>query len=290
MWIPLILGSAFFLALYDLAKKESVRENEVLRVLFWATLAGSSAFIAYVAATGHLAEVVHPDARAFGLTIVKTLIVSSSWVFTYYALRGLPITIATPIRASAPAWVFMGAACLYGEIPNWIQAAGMLLTFAGYFAFSVAGKFEGIDFFRNRHVWLAVCGMFLSAASGLWDKFILQKVGVPRLTMQFWFQIDLVVVYGMMLIVQRIVGIQRTKFQWRWTIPLVGILLAVADWLYFAGIAVPDVPISVASLMRRVSVVITFVLGAKFFRETNLRRKGIALAMIVLGVALLCVK
>ena len=63
---------------------------------------------------------------------------------------------------------------------------------------------------------------------------------------------------------------------------------AGADWLYFKGLAIPGVPISAASLMRRFSVVITFVLGAKFFHETNLRRKAVALALILAGVVLLC--
>ena len=47
--------------------------------------------------------------------------------------------------------------------------------------------------------------------------------------------------------------------------------------------------IAAGSLLRRFSVVITFVLGAVFFHERNLRRKAIALAAILAGVALLCV-
>ena len=82
--------------------------------------------------------------------------------------------------------------------------------------------------------------------------------------------------------------IDRTRFEWRWTIPATGILLAAADWLYFHGLAIPDVQISVGSLMRRFSVVITFVLGAIVFRERNLKRKGVALAAILAGVILLC--
>ena len=42
--------------------------------------------------------------------------------------------------------------------------------------------------------------------------------------------------------------------------------------------------------MRRFSVVITFVLGAILFHERNLKRKGLALAAILVGVALLCVR
>ena len=87
---------------------------------------------------------------------------------------------------------------------------------------------------------------------------------------------------------QRLLGCARAPFEWRKTIPLVGILLALADWLYFHGLAFPDVPISVASLMRRFSVVITFALGAVFFHERNLSRKSLALGAILLGVLLLC--
>ncbi len=162
--------------------------------------------------------------------------------------------------------------------------------FAGYFAFSWAGKHEGIDFFRNRAVWCAIAGAFCSALSALWDKYIFQVRALPVETVQFVFQIGLVVFYGVALAVVSAAPGQRERgaFEWRWSIPLVGILLAVADWMYFTGISFGGAPISAASLLRRFSVVITFFLGAKFFHETNLVRKAVALAAIVAGVALIC--
>ena len=111
----------------------------------------------------------------------------------------------------------------------------------------------------------------------------------PVETVQFLFQIGLVLVYALILGGQRLLGLHHDRFEFRPTIPLVGVLLAMADWLYFRGLAVPDAPISVGSLLRRFSVVITFVLGAKFFHETNLKRKALALAAILVGVILLCV-
>ena len=128
----------------------------------------------------------------------------------------------------------------------------------------------------------------MSAVSSIWDKFILQKCAIPVETVQFWFQIGLVAIYSLLLTGQRALHIDRHRFEWRWTIPATGVLLAAADWLYFRGLAIPDVPISVGSLMRRFSVVITFLLGAIFFKERNLKRKGIALAAILTGVILLC--
>lgn len=288
MWTCWILASAVFLAFYDLAKKASVRENAVLPVLLLATVAGGGAYVAVLGAAGGIPAALDVSARNLSLICIKSAIVSTSWVLTYCALRSLPITIATPIRASAPAIVFIAAFFLYGEQPTVVQGLGIILVFTGYWAFSKAGKFEGIDFFRSRAVWFAIGGMCMSAVSSIWDKFILQKCAIPVETVQFWFQIGLVAIYALLLAGQRALRIDRRRFEWRWTIPATGILLAAADWLYFHGLAIPDVPISVGSLMRRFSVVITFILGAVFFKERNLKRKGIALAAILTGVILLC--
>ena len=289
-WTVWILLSSFFLALYDLAKKASVRENAVLPVLLCSTCCGCAAFVAGLAVCGKLpAALASVDGRVLWLAASKSLIVATSWVFTFSALRTLPITIATPIRASAPALVFVAAFFLYGEIPSWVQAIGMLAVFGGYFAFSWAGKHEGIDFFRNKAVWCAVAGAGFSALSAIWDKYVFQVAAAPVEPVQLFFQVGLVLVYALMLAGQRLLRLPRARFEFRPAIPSVGILLAAADWLYFRGLAVPDAPISVGSLLRRFSVVITFVLGAKFFHETNLRRKALALAAILAGVILLCI-
>ena len=289
-WTAWILLSSFFLALYDLAKKASVRENAVLPVLLCSTCCGCAAFVAGLGVCGKIPEVISSaSGRALGLAAIKSVIVATSWVFTFYALRTLPITIATPIRASAPALVFVAAFFLYGEVPSWVQAIGMLAVFGGYFAFSWAGKHEGIDFFRNKAVWSAIAGACFSALSSIWDKYVFQVVAAPVETVQFFFQIGLVIVYALILSGLRLLRLPRDRFEFRFTIPFVGILLAMADWLYFRGLAVPDAPISVGSLLRRFSVVITFVLGARFFHETNLKRKALALAAILVGVILLCI-
>lgn len=289
-WTVWILASSVFLALYDLTKKASVAHNAVLPVLFISTCCGCGAYMVVLAASGRFgvaAAGVTPEVAA--LSAVKCGVVGVSWVLTFCALRTLPISIATPIRASSPALVFMIAFLLYGERPAPLQAVGMAAVFAGYFAFSWAGRHEGIDFFRSRAVWYAIGGTAFSAVSAIWDKWLLQVRGLQVETLQFAFQTGLVVLYGAALVVSRLA--RRGKcdaFEWRWTIPFVGILLAVADWLYFSGLVCPDVHVSAVSLMRRFSVVITFVLGAKFFHETNLARKAIALAVVVAGIALIC--
>ena len=307
-WVVWILASAFFLALYDLAKKASVRENAVLPVLLCSTLFGSLALLGFLAATGRLASAFSAlNGRVLWLGLSKSVLVAASWVFTFYGLRTLPITIATPIRASSPALVFLAALFLYGEVPTCLQGLGMLLVFAGYWTFSWAGRHEGIDFLHNRAVWCAVVGAMLSACSSLWDKYIFQVVASPVEPTQLVFQVGLVLVYALCLLPflhqppqppkppkpskppkpPKPPKLPNPSFSFRWPIPFVGILLVFSDWLMFNGVSIPGTPVSVAALLRRFSVAITFVLGALFFHETNLRRKGLALVLVLAGIALL---
>ena len=255
-WTSLILASAVFLALYDLAKKASVRDNAVLPTLLISTCFGCVAYVAGVAICGRLGEATVMTRELLALSAIKCIIVGTSWVFTFRALRTLPMSIAT--------------------------------VFAGYFVFSWAGRHEGIDFFRNRAVWYAFAGAACSALSSIWDKYLFQVRALPVESVQLAFQVGLVAFYAVALAASRLFHAEKVAFEWRRTIPLVGMLLAVADWLYFQGLACPDAPVSAASLLRRFSVVITFVLGARFFHETNLVRKGLALAAIVVGVVLIC--
>ena len=287
-WASWVLASSVLLALYDIAKKASVGANAVLPVLLASTSFGFAAYSAGLLASGRFCAVGDISGAELSLGLAKSVIVGTSWVFTFCALRTLPITIATPIRASAPALVLLIAVPLYSEVPSMLQGVGMAAVFAGYFAFSWAGRHEGIDFFRNRAVWCAIAGAVFSAVSSIWDKYVFQVRALPVESVQLVFQAGLVAFYGLALVASRALRLGRDPFEWRWTIPLVGILLAGADWLYFKGLAHPGAPISAASLMRRFSVVLTFLLGARFFHETNLVRKGIALAAIVAGVALLC--
>ncbi|HNX35625.1 MAG TPA: EamA family transporter [Kiritimatiellia bacterium] len=288
MWIPFILISALLLALYDTAKKHSVRDNGVMPVLFLATACGALTFVMALAAGGQLCAALTISRSGFWLVALKSLIVSASWVFVYYAMRALPLSIAAPIRASAPLWTLIGAIALFHEIPTPTQAAGMAAILAGYWLFSAAGKAEGIRFTRHIGVFYAFAGTLLGAGSALYDKYLLRSCGLARNTLQLWFAFDLVVILGLGLIAQRAAGLQRTRFTWRWTIPVVGILLMAADWFYFGALSEDGVAISVLSLIRRSNVVLSFAAGVLLFHERNVRKKGVALIAVLAGVALLC--
>ena len=76
-------------------------------------------------------------------------------------------------------------------------------------------------------------------------------------------------------------------FRWRWSILLISVLLSAADYVYFYSLSLDGALVSVVSMVRRSSVVVSFMLGALLFREKNLRSKAIDLALVLLSMLLL---
>ncbi len=284
-WLLPVIGSALALGFYDLCKKHAVRDNSVMPVLFYATLCGSAFYVAITLVMGTASAVC--SWHHWWLILLKSLLVSASWTCVYYAMRALPISIVSPIRASAPLWTFLGSLVLFNEIPTVLQGIGMLAIFTGYYLFSVFGKLEGISFLRSSGIRLIVLGTLMGAASALYDKYLLNVLKISPGTVQFWFSIDLVFILGAAYLVRSRFFGQKRRFEWRWSIVFTGLLLIVADYLYFYAVSLPDIRISILSLVRRCSCIVTFAVGVYYFRDANIKRKAVALFLILIGVFLL---
>lgn len=280
-WLMWILASSVGLSMYDLCKKASVKNNSVFPTLFVTTFSGWAALSLFLLFTGRLGAAVDIEPKHVSLLFIKSCIVAASWTATYLALRTLPITCAAPIRASGPFWTLIGAILVFSEVPNAIQGVGMALVLAGCVFFSLSSRRDSAAG-GAKAVALAFAGTVLGSCSALYDKHLMQGLGIGPSAVLWWFLGGMTVMYAVAA------AFNRRGFEWRWTMPLTGILLAATDACYFTAIAVPDAQISVLSLIRRSSIVLTFFIGGALFREHDICRKAAALAAILAGVVLLC--
>ena len=287
-WVLPILGSALFLGIYDVFKKHAVRENSVMPVLFLATLSGTLFFMVLAGIKSFVAPFsIECSCEVLFLVFLKSLLVSASWAFVYYGLRELPVSIAAPLRATAPMWSVAGAIIIFGEMPRGVQWLGMLLIFSGCILFTLIGKKENSSW-RSKGFIFTMTGTLLGACSALYDKFLLGTKHIDPVSLQFHFSWMLVVILGTAFLFRTLCFAKgERKFQWRWSIVATGVLLIVADGLYFYALSMPDTKISILSLLRRSSVVAAFAIGGGFFREKHLLPKGAVLAIILAGVAIL---
>ena len=174
MWLVLAICSALGLGFYDIMKKLSLRDNNVPGVLLLNTLFGtvlmSPVIISGIAhgyyglentLTGHL------------LIGLKAVIVLSSWILGYFAIKHLPLTIQGPINATRPVIVLVGALLVFGERLNLLQWAGILIGFASLFFISRVGSKEGFSLKNSCWLWMSIGATSLGAVSALYDKYLL---------------------------------------------------------------------------------------------------------------------
>lgn len=295
MWVILALMSAVFLGIYEVFKKLSVHKNAVIPVLFLSTLTSSLIFLPITVGSGIYPEffkaiqlfVPEITLQQHWLIFLKSLLVVASWILAFYAVKNLPITIVAPIRATGPIWTLLGAIVIFSEHLNTYQWMGVIITLLFFYLLSTTGKSEGIHFSTNKWVFFIIAGTFLGAASGLYDKFLMRRI--DRMAVQAWFSFYQVAILLPILAVNRwrLPKGERTPFHWRWSIPLIGVFLVVADFLYFNALSYHDSLISIISSLRRGGVVISFVVGAVVFHEKNIRMKALFLAGILIGIVLI---
>lgn len=307
MWFLFALSSAILLGFYDVFKKLSLRGNAVIPVLFLNTVLSSLLFLPLIIASP--LGVVSVDSHWYvpvatlemhRWVMLKALIVLSSWICGYFAIKHLPLTIVGPINATRPVMTLVGALLIFGEHLNLWQWAGVVVAVVAFFLLGRSGKKEGLDFVRNRAVILLIVAAILGALSGLYDKYLLAPIesggrGIPAMFVQGWFNVYQMLIMGVgcLLWVRGRRGTSATDegrehFEWRYAIVGISLFLAAADACYFYALSLDGALIAVVSMIRRSSVLVSFAFGAFVFRERNIKSKAQDLLLVLLSLALLC--
>lgn len=293
MWLLLAILSAFILGFYDISKKVSLQENAVIPTLFFSTVTASIVMLILVGLS--TSGIISTDHRLFvpAMTVaqhihvlIKTVIVLICWILTYFATKNLPLTIVGPIQTTGPLWTLIGALLIFDEKLNIYQASGVVTILVFFYLLSSTGKIEGVSFRSNKYVWFLILGTLFASISSLYDRYLLREMDVMAVQAYFTFYQTLLLI-PVLLFLWYPKRKSNTAFKWRWTIPMVGILLLIGDYFYFYSLSLPDSLISIVSIVRRSNVVIVFLFGALFYKEKNILRKGIYLVGIVLGLILL---
>lgn len=297
MWLVLAIFSAVLLGCYDSFKKEALRENAVIPILFLNTLFCSIIFLPFILLSytttsldGTIFHVSSGGWEVHKYIVLKSCIVLSSWIFGYFGMKHLPLTIVGPINATRPVMVLIGALLVFGEKLNMYQWIGVILAVLSFFLLSRSGKKEGIDFKHDKWIYYIVLAALLGAISGIYDKYLMASsadggVGLDRMIVQSWYNIYQCFLMGIMLLfLWWPTRKKTTPFRWHWSIVFISLFLSAADFVYFYSLSLPGALISIVSMIRRGSVVVSFLFGAMLFHEKNLKSKVVDMGLVLLGM------
>ena len=297
MWLVLAVLAAALLGFDDSVKKKALASNAVIPVLFLNTLFSSLIFLPFIVVS-YTSDALDNSIFLVGsggwethkYVVLKSFIVLSSWVLGYFGMKHLPLTIVGPINATRPVMVLVGAMLFFGERLNGWQWLGVSLAVVSFFMLSRSGKKEGIDFRRDHWIWMIVGAALLGAVSGLYDKYLMASpadggVGLDKMLVQSWYNIYQCFMMGAMLLLLWWPNRKKnTPFHWHWSIVFISIFLSAADFVYFYSLSLPGAMISIVSMIRRGSVIVSFLFAAIAFHEKNLKSKVVDLALVLLGM------
>lgn len=310
MWVVLAFISALCLGGYDISKKIALRDSRVVDVLTCSILISSLILSVPLILsrlcpewmTGTALFVPRLDMQAHLLTLLKSCIVLSSWVFTYISLKHLPISVVSPLQATRPMWTLVGALLIFGERLNAWQWVGIILAIGSIFVFSfrkpaslhvnslTRSSLNVNSLNVNRYYVCLALAILIGSCSGLYDKFMMRRYDHNAVQVYYTFYQAL-----MMLVVW---GIDRFKHRrdssglrilpglsvsWLPTV-LISVFLVISDNVYMLALRDPDSLIAVVSTIRRGGAVIGFAYGLLFLHEPDPRKKIACMAGIMAGL------
>lgn len=293
MWVSLAFLSALLLGLYDVAKKRSLKENAVLPVLWLNTLFSTIIFLPALidsaAGTEWLSGTLLATAQGswhdHAMVMIKAVMVLSSWIFGYFGIKNLPLTIVGPINATRPVLTLVGAMIIFGERLNGYQWVGVILAIVSLYLLSRSSKKEGVDFAHNRWIYCVAAAAIIGVGCGLYDRYIMYSLNA--VFVQSWYTFYQFLLMSVIVAILWLPKRKEQPFHWSWAIPMISILLTAGDMAYLHSLTDTSAMIAVVAMIRRSSVVVSFGCGALLFGERNLKAKALDLLLILVGMVFL---
>ena len=302
MWVVLSLVSAVLLGFYDIFKKQTVVNNAIIPVLFYSTMISGLMFLPFVLLSQYKPFIfegdfmhklfVEPLTMQQHLFIMgKTALILASWMFSYSAMKHLPITVVGPVNQLRPAISVVLLLIIFQEQLAWFKWVGVVLALVSFYLMNRSGKKEGIHFKSNKWVYMLLASAVLVALSGVYDKFLLSYIKKPMspMTIQAWYTIyD----FLMMAVLFFCIWLPKRKgqpFGWRWGIVAMAVFVTVADVIYLTGLKQDAaVVVLIPLILYGVRLIVSFVYGIFGFKEKNIRSKIIPLLMVLAALVCLC--
>ena len=321
MWVVLSLVSAVLLGFYDIFKKQTVVNNAIIPVLFYSTMISGMMFLPFVLLSQYKPFIFESDfmhklfiepltMQQHLFIIGKTALILASWMFSYSAMKHLPITVVGPVNQLRPAISVVLLLIVFQEQLEWFKWVGVVLALVSFYLMNRSGKKEGIHFKSNKWVYMLLASAVLVALSGVYDKFLLSYIKKPMspMTIQAWYTIyDFLMMavlffciwlpmrkgwYPLVLwIIAKMVQPhqQSQPFEWRWGIVAMAVFVTVADVIYLTGLKQDAaVVVLIPLILYGVRLIVSFVYGIFGFKEKNIRSKIIPLLMVLAALVCLC--
>lgn len=278
MWIFLVLIYGLLKGARDIIKKLALKYNSVIEVLLVYT------FLAFLLVIPTASDALDINTRILLPVALKSLFVFSAWIFSFKAIRKLPVSIVGILDLSRVLFAtFLGVTVLK-EVMGFNQIIGLILVCVGLLSLKLftSSKNSKSEDIKIIYILMVFASCILNALSGLMDKLLLGPKLLTSSQLQFWYMGFMLVYYIIYAYISK-EKISKSSFKniWIW---LLAILFVIADKALFIANADPNSKVTIMTLIKQSGSLVTIIGGYIVFKEKNIIKKLICALIIVLGI------
>lgn len=277
LWIILVLFYGLSKGVRDGLKKLSLRKNSLMEVLLFHSL------LAFLFTAPFTKDIFDIDPIFYLLIFLKSFVIFLAWIFSFKSLNKMPLSYFGLIDMSRVVFSTCLGVFLLGERMYPANIVGLVLVLAGLFLVNINRNSYLNSNADRKYIWLTLLSCLLNAMSGTMDKIYTKYVTPGQL--QFWYMFFMVVLYILYVIVTKTkVSVSALKNNgWIW---ILSILFVLADRALFIANSMSGSQVTVMTLIKQSSVIVTILFGKFVFKEKNILYKLFCSIVILTGIAI----
>lgn len=277
MWILLVLLYSILKGANEVIRKKILQNNTVLEVLVVYTA------LSFVMVIPECKNAMSIDLSYLFWIAVKSFVIFLAWLFSFKAIDKMPISIYAVLDLSRVLFSMLLGIVVLKEVLSISQIIGLVLVCSGLVMLNRANKLSLYKTEKVETVYIAIAlvSCMLHAISGLMDKILMKSVTSSQL--QFWYMFFLLLFYLIYIFVT------KTKIRWKYAfknywIWILSFLFIVGDKALFLANGMEGSRITVITLIKQASCLVTILAGKFIFKEKNILYKLICAGVIIIGI------
>lgn len=276
LWILLVLFYGINKGVRDGLKKLAMQKSSLMEVLL---LHSALTFLFTVPFSRAVFSI---PASFYGLIFLKSFIIFLAWIFSFVAIEKMPLSYCGVMDLSRVVFSTVIGMVILGEPMHTNNLIGLILVLGGLFLVNLRRN-ETSGQGDTKYVFLMLAACFLNAVSAMMDK--LYTVWVTPGQLQFWYMFYMTALYVVYTLATR-TKIRLSQLKTNPYLWILSILFVLADRALFIANKDPASQMTVMTLIKQSSVLVTVLFGKMIFHEKKIGFKLVCSLVILIGIAI----
>ncbi len=274
LWIVFIVIYALLKGGREGMKKKALNKSNSNEILFFYTFFGLLMTLPFSSSALSLEPIY------IFYSFIKAAVCCMAWLCSLIALKQISVSLYGIMDLSRMLFSTVLAVAFLGESLTVPKVLGIVLVITGLVMVNLKKNSEPGKMTLFILV-MALMNCFLNAVSGTMDKALMKHMDSSQL--QFWFMFFMTVINGIILFFRK-ENISFKNIKSNYWIPLMSLSLVLGDKLLFEANADPQSQVTLMTVIKQSSVVVTVLTGWLVFKEKHILYKLFCTAIVLTGI------